>query len=59
VLGGDVQVDPACFEISGHMVFKRAEDYDTATEEGISAFLALASYSEDEFAAFLRIALDF
>eukprot|EP00884_Botryococcus_braunii_P009950 jgi/Botrbrau1/18957/Bobra.0581s0002.1 len=54
----DTQVDPACFEISGHMVFKRAEDYNEASEEGIAAFLALASFSEDEFAVFLRTALD-
>ncbi len=28
----DTQVDPAAFELSGHLVLKRAEDFDTVTQ---------------------------
>jgi GDP-L-galactose phosphorylase len=53
-----VQVDPACFEISGHMVYKRAEDFDNATEESVAQFLSYASLSPPEFEQFLLVALD-
>jgi len=45
----DTQVNPACFEIGGHMVMKRAEDYDNLTEERICEILSYASLSEGEF----------
>ena len=53
------QVDPAAFEISGHIIFKRAEDYDTASQAGVWRLLAHASLSEAEFLATARLALDF
>jgi len=45
----DTQVNPACFEIGGHMVLKRKEDYDQVCEEKICELLSYASLSKDEF----------
>merc|ERR1712241_1390996 len=45
----DTQVNPACFEIGGHMVMKRAQDYKDLTEEKICEILSYASLSEREF----------
>ncbi len=53
------QVDPAAFEISGHIIFKRAQDYATASQAGVWRLLAHASLSEEEFLATARLALDF
>mmetsp|Transcript_9541 Transcript_9541/g.23752 ORF Transcript_9541/g.23752 Transcript_9541/m.23752 type:complete len:448 (+) Transcript_9541:364-1707(+) len=46
----DTQVNPACFEIGGHMVMKREEDYKHVSEGKIFELLSYASLSEEEFA---------
>ena len=53
------QVDPAAFEISGHIIFKRGQDYEVATQAGIWRLLEYASLSEQDFLATARLALDF
>lgn len=55
----DSQVDPASFEISGHIIMKRQQDYDTLTQDGIWDLLTYASLSEEAFIKFCRFALDF
>ena len=45
----DTQVNPAVWEISGHMVLKRKEDYDEASEENAWRLLAEVSLSEERF----------
>jgi len=45
----DTQVNPAAFEIGGHMVLKRKQDYEAATEEKNLRLLSYASLSEAEF----------
>ncbi|KAJ4872737.1 GDP-L-galactose phosphorylase 1 [Raphanus sativus] len=45
----ETQVNPAVWEISGHMVLKRKEDYERATEEEAWRLLAEASLSEERF----------
>ncbi|KAL0306333.1 UNVERIFIED_CONTAM: GDP-L-galactose phosphorylase 1 [Sesamum radiatum] len=42
----DTQVNPAVWEISGHMVLKRKEDYEEASEENAWRLLAEVSLSE-------------
>jgi GDP-L-galactose phosphorylase len=54
-----VQVDPAAFEISGHIIFKRGRDYDNATQETVWQLLSYASYSEADVLEIARKALDF
>jgi len=51
-LPGDVldsQVDPAVFEISGHILLKRMEDYVNITEEWVWKLLSCSSVSEEVF----------
>lgn len=55
----DNQVDPASFEISGHIIMKRQQDYDTLTQDGIWDLLTYASLSEEGFVKFCHLALDF
>lgn len=43
------QVNPACFEISGHLVLKRQEDFDNITEEFTERLLAGCSLTEVRF----------
>ena len=43
----DAQVNPAVWEISGHMVLKRKKDYEEATEDCAWRLLAEVSLSED------------
>lgn len=43
----DTQVNPAVWEISGHMVLKRKEDYEGASEEKAWRLLAEVSLSEE------------
>ena len=50
----DTQVNPACFEIGGHMVMKRAQDYKDLTEDKVCEILSYASLTEAEFAALER-----
>jgi len=57
----DTQVDPACFELAGHMVFKRRSDfYDLAEGEAYNLvwrLLAAATPEPEEFARIVRLAL--
>jgi GDP-L-galactose phosphorylase len=46
----DSQVDPAVFEISGHIVLKRQKDYDIADQEWAWRMLSYASFTEEKFA---------
>jgi len=50
----DTGINPAVFEISGHMLFKREEDYENCTEAMASEILASASIEEDEFCDLMR-----
>ncbi|CAA0832423.1 GDP-L-galactose phosphorylase 1 [Striga hermonthica] len=43
----ETQVNPAVWEISGHMVLKRKEDYENASEENAWRLLAEVSLSEE------------
>lgn len=43
----DTQVNPAVWEISGHMVLKRKEDYEEASEQNVWRLLAEVSLSEE------------
>ncbi|XP_050216498.1 GDP-L-galactose phosphorylase 2-like [Mercurialis annua] len=45
----DTQVNPAVWEISGHMVLKRKEDYEEASEANAWRLLAEVSLSEARF----------
>lgn len=45
----DTMVNPAVWEISGHIVLKRREDYENASEEYACRLLAEVSLSEDRF----------
>lgn len=45
----DTQVNPAVWEISGHMVLKRKEDYEGASEANAWRLLAEVSLSEERF----------
>ena len=45
----DTQVNPAVWEISGHMVLKRKKDYEEASEENAWRLLAVVSLSEERF----------
>ncbi|CAK9165500.1 unnamed protein product [Ilex paraguariensis] len=45
----DTQVNPAVWEISGHMVLKRKEDYHEASEQNAWRLLAEVSLSEEQF----------
>ena len=44
-----VQVDPAGFEIAGHLILKRQMDYDEVTQEWVWELLSHASVLEPEF----------
>ncbi|OVA01732.1 hypothetical protein BVC80_9071g63 [Macleaya cordata] len=45
----DTQVNPAVWEISGHIVLKRKKDYDDASEDYACRLLAEVSLSEERF----------
>ncbi|CAH9122368.1 unnamed protein product [Cuscuta epithymum] len=45
----DTQVNPAVWEISGHIVLKRKEDYEGASEENAWRLLAEVSLSRERF----------
>ena len=51
----DTMVDPAVFEISGHIVLKRKEDYDAADQGWAWRLLEHASYSEERFEEVMRV----
>jgi GDP-L-galactose phosphorylase len=45
----DTQVNPAVWEISGHIVLKRRKDYEEASETSAWKLLAEVSLSEERF----------
>lgn len=49
------EVNPACFEISGHLLFKAREDYSTATQETAWNLLEQASLPEDRFLDLIKL----
>ena len=51
-------VNPAAFEIAGHLLFKRSEDYAAATQESAWRLLEQASLSEEEFSALVASLFD-
>lgn len=51
------QVDPAGWEIAGHIVLKRQEDYECVTQDSAWRLLSYASCCESRFAQVARIAL--
>ena len=53
----ETQVDPACWEIAGHIVLKRQEDYEAVSQESAWRLLELASCGEARFGEVARIAL--
>jgi GDP-L-galactose phosphorylase len=42
-------VNPAVFEISGHLLYKQREDYDASTEDAAVRMLECASLTEEDF----------
>ena len=54
----ETQVDPAAWEIAGHIVLKRQQDYDAVTQDSAWRLLELASCSEERFAEVACLALD-
>lgn len=54
----ETQVDPAAWEIAGHIVLKRQQDYDAVTQGSAWRLLELASASEERFAEVARLALE-
>lgn len=54
----ETQVDPAAWEIAGHIVLKRQQDYDAVTQEGAWRLLELASATEEQFAKIAHLALE-
>lgn len=53
----DTQVNPAVWEISGHIVLKRKQDYESATEEYAWRLLAEVSLSEERFSDVKQLCL--
>ena len=56
----DTGVDPACFELAGHMVFKRDCDFELPAAGALALvdrLLALASPPQAEFEAIVQLAL--
>ncbi|KAK9057190.1 hypothetical protein SSX86_024557 [Deinandra increscens subsp. villosa] len=51
----DTQVNPAVWEISGHMVLKRKEDYEGASEKKAWRLLEEVSLSEERFQEVMAI----
>ena len=54
----DTMVDPAAFEISGHIIMKRQADYDDLSQQSIWRLLEYASFTEEQFEKFILLALD-
>ena len=51
------QVDPAGFEIAGHLILKRQVDYDQVDQEWVWKLLSHASVSEPEFKAIVQLVM--
>jgi GDP-L-galactose phosphorylase len=47
-------VNPAVFEISGHLLYKQESDYDGCTESSAEELLACASLTETQFLALIK-----
>ncbi|GBG73506.1 hypothetical protein CBR_g16849 [Chara braunii] len=54
----EMQVNPAMWEISGHIVLKRREDYENITEAKIWRLLAEVSVDEEQFEEVKAICLE-
>lgn len=54
-----MRINPAIWELSGHLVLKRRKDYDEASEANISRFLVEAALSETKFQELNLCVLDF
>ncbi|KAK1668974.1 hypothetical protein QYE76_057133 [Lolium multiflorum] len=55
----DMRINPAVWELSGHLVLKRREDYDEASEATLCRFLFEASLSGAEFLELKMRVLEF
>ncbi|CAO1946924.1 unnamed protein product [Urochloa humidicola] len=55
----DMRINPAIWELSGHLVLKRKNNYDEASEPNICRFLVEAALSEIEFQELKRCVLDY
>jgi len=53
----DTQVDPATFEMAGHLILKRAEDYKNITQAWVWRLLSYACFPDAEFKNFVDLAL--
>jgi len=51
------QVDPAVFEISGHQLMKRREDYEGMDEAWVVRLLRCASFDEERFDEVIDLAM--
>ena len=49
-------IQPACFEMCGHMMFKREEDFYGATEELCADIIAQGAVDEETYADLCRVA---
>jgi GDP-L-galactose phosphorylase len=54
-----MRINPAIWELSGHLVLKRRKDYEEASEANICRFLVEAALSETEFQELNLCVLDF
>ncbi|XP_044977883.1 GDP-L-galactose phosphorylase 1-like isoform X1 [Hordeum vulgare subsp. vulgare] len=54
----DMRINPAVWELSGHLVLKRRNDYDEASEATLCSFLVEASLSGPEFQELKRCVLE-
>jgi GDP-L-galactose phosphorylase len=50
-------INPAAFELAGHLLYKRQEDYEAASQESAWRLLAAASLTQREFDDVLRLVL--
>ena len=51
-------VNPAVFEISGHLLYKTQEDYDSCSQEAAQRMLECASLTEEDFYDTVAFALE-
>jgi GDP-L-galactose phosphorylase len=54
-----MRINPAVWELSGHLVLKRRKDYKEASEATLCRFLVEASLSGAEFLELKRRVLEF
>jgi len=54
----ETQVNPAVFEIAGHMIMKRKEDYDFMTEARAEELLAAVSLGPEAFGEVKALCLE-